>query len=289
MLIALPLMVLTFALASANAPQADEPPNPAASLACNMCHEDFQKAWKAGAHGQATNDPAFKEAWEAQGEPQECLNCHATGYDPATGHYEAEGITCQACHGKNADNHPMEPMPAERSAKLCGECHSETYFEWQASGHRAEGLDCQGCHDPHATDLKAANASETCATCHRARSSNFAHSAHSAQGLTCVDCHLAELPGDGQEGHARLDHSFNVSLSTCNECHAYQMHDPSQVHPENPTPMPPDAMAAVETAIVAEEPQEVNPLGFTTLTGLIGLAAGIILAPWLERWMRRRQ
>jgi hypothetical protein len=32
----------------------------------------------------------------------------------------------------------------------------------------------------------------------------------------------------------------------------------------------------------------VSPLGFTTLTGLIGLAAGIILAPTLERWTRRK-
>jgi hypothetical protein len=78
-------------------------------------------------------------------------------------------------------------------------------------------------------------------------------------------------------------------LTTCNQCHAYQMHDPAEVHPESPTPMPPDTLAAVEALPVLEEPQAVNPLGFTTLTGLIGLAAGIVLAPWLERWTRRKK
>jgi hypothetical protein len=67
------------------------------------------------------------------------------------------------------------------------------------------------------------------------------------------------------------------------------MHDPKEVHPESPTPLPPDALAAVETLPVQEEPQAVNPLGFTTLTGLIGLAVGIVLAPWLERLTRRKK
>ena len=289
LLFAVPLMILTFALASANSPAQDEQPDQPASLDCKLCHSEFEKAWEGGAHGHATTDPAFNKAWEEQGKPKDCLKCHVTGYDSDTGSWKADGITCQACHGEESANHPMEPMPADRSAKLCGECHSETYFEWQASGHRAQGLDCSGCHDAHGTKLKSENSAELCASCHRGRASNFAHSEHSEQGLSCADCHLAILPGDGQEGHARLDHSFGVSLSTCNQCHAYQMHDPKEVHPESPTPLPPDALAAVESLPVQEEPQAVNPLGFTTLTGLIGLAAGIVLAPWLERWTRRKK
>jgi predicted CXXCH cytochrome family protein len=183
----------------------------------------------------------------------------------------------------------MEAMGSDRSSKLCGDCHTETYFEWQVSAHRSEGLECTGCHDPHATSLKARKEpGDLCASCHRSRASNFAHSAHSKQGLTCIDCHLAKLEGENGEGHARLDHSFSVRLSTCNSCHAYQMHDPAEVHTDNPTPAPPDPLTSVETLTVTEKPNSVNPVGFSAMFGLLGLAAGIFLSPYLERWNRRK-
>lgn len=289
LLFALPLMALAFSLVHVTARAQEAQSTSAPFYDCKLCHSETQRSWEAGAHGHATSDPVFMQTWEAQGKPDDCMKCHSTGFDPLSGAYKEAGVTCEACHGQPPDNHPTDPMPAERSAKLCGQCHTETFFEWQASKHRSANLDCQDCHDPHGTKLKAEDTSELCASCHRETASNYAHSAHSSKGLTCVDCHLAKLPGDGQEGHARLDHSFNVSLSTCNSCHAYQMHDPSQVHPENTTPAQPDAMSAIEKTPVAEQPQPINPLGFTTLSGLIGLAAGIVLAPWLERWTRRRQ
>jgi hypothetical protein len=149
------------------------------------------------------------------------------------------------------------------------------------------GLDCVGCHDPHATGLKGEDAATQCASCHRTRASNFAHSEHSQQGLTCADCHLAELPDQTGEGHARLDHSFNVRLSTCNACHAYQMHDPTTVHPERPAQVPLEAFGQVETMSVLQEPEPVSPLGFATMAGLVGVIAGVILAPWLDRWHRQ--
>ncbi len=281
-LFALPMMLLTYALAKASSlPQEQQPQQPQ-QLDCTMCHESFQKSWETSAHGNATRDPVFKDAWEAAGKPAECLSCHVTGYDAETNTWQADGITCQACHDTAQVNHPAEPMAADRSAKLCGTCHTETFFEWQVSAHRQKGLDCIGCHDPHATGLKAKDPADQCASCHRDRASNFAHSKHSQQGLTCADCHLAKLEG-GQEGHARLDHSFNVRLSTCNQCHAYQMHDPSQVHPENPTPQPPDALASVETLSVVSDPGTVSPVGFAMLSGIFGLALGVIVTPWLER------
>jgi predicted CXXCH cytochrome family protein len=283
LLFALPLMLVTYALAQAGSMPQEQQPEQTQTPACPMCHESFQESWEMSAHGQAASDPAFREAWEAQGSPEECLSCHVTGYDAATHSWKADGITCQACHDTDQANHPKEPMAAERSSQLCGDCHSETFFEWQVSAHRQKGLDCVGCHDPHATSLKAVDAANQCASCHRERASNFAHSAHSQQGLDCADCHLAELEDPKGEGHARLDHSFTVRLSTCNQCHAYDMHDPSQVHPENPTPQPPDALAAVETLSVAAEPAQVSPVGFAMLSGVFGLALGVVLSPWIER------
>jgi hypothetical protein len=315
-LFALPVMLVSYALASANSEaaasaQALNAPaqlalaqnaparlapasnvsasrNLAAKMSCPACHEEFMESWETSAHGRSTTDPTFTKSWEAQGQPSQCLTCHTTGYDPDTNTWKADGITCQACHDTDAADHPMQPMAADRSSKMCGTCHTETYFEWQASAHRKQGIDCIACHDPHSTTLKAKDAAGQCATCHRDRSANFAASQHSKQGMDCADCHLAQLP-DPTEGHARRDHSFTVRLTTCNTCHAYQMHDPSQVHPENPEPQPPDALAAVEKAPVADKPEPVPPLGFATLSGVFGLAAGAILAPWLEKLNRKRK
>jgi hypothetical protein len=48
-------------------------------------------------------------------------------------------------------------------------------------------------------------------------------------------------------------------------------------------------MSAVETLAVTPEPVPVSPLGYTTLSGLVGMAFGVILAPYIERFSRRRQ
>jgi hypothetical protein len=34
-------------------------------------------------------------------------------------------------------------------------------------------------------------------------------------------------------------------------------------------------------------PQPVSPIGFGLLAGLVGLAAGVVLAPWIERFQHR--
>jgi hypothetical protein len=45
--------------------------------------------------------------------------------------------------------------------------------------------------------------------------------------------------------------------------------------------------AVTEDAPVTPEPEPVSPVGFSALAGLLGLAGGMVLAPWLERWYRR--
>lgn len=281
---AIPLMLITYAVASAGEPVARlrAPDN-----TCQDCHPAFQQAWMNGAHGRATTDPVFQVAWKEQGEDPKCLACHVTGYNPLDGTYIADGITCEACHSPIAENHPQEPMPTDQSGKLCGSCHSEAYFEWQVSVHREKGLSCSGCHDPHQTGLKMENSLELCASCHRGRASNFTHSAHSQSGLNCADCHMTQLTSTGEKGHARRDHSFFVSLSSCNTCHSYQMHDPVQVHPEQPTPQPADSLISSERMTVSVEPVPVSPMGYTMLSGLVGVAVGIIVAPYIERMQKR--
>lgn len=281
LLFAAPLMLLSVALVQAGPRlQADAP---VTAEDCQNCHPAFQAAWAKGAHGRATSDPVFQEKWAAEGSPRECLACHTTGYDPSTDTYVSEGITCEACHSPIPANHPTTPMPVDRSANLCGRCHTETLFEWQASQHRKDDLTCVGCHGPHSTDLKSGDASSLCASCHQTRASGFAHSQHSQEGLTCADCHLSPLGGEKGEGHSVRDHSFNVQLSTCNECHAYQMHDPTVVQTNAPGGEPPQEL---DTMGVSAEPEPVNAGWFAIISGLVGMAGGMILAPWLERWYR---
>jgi hypothetical protein len=98
---------------------------------------------------------------------------------------------------------------------------------------------------------------------------------------------MANLQKQGVQTHGEKDHSFFVSLDACNGCHVYQMHDPVAVHEVEPTDVPLDPMNSVEASSVLASPKPVSPLGFALLAGLVGLAAGVVLAPWIERFQRR--
>jgi predicted CXXCH cytochrome family protein len=287
-LFAIPLMLLTYAFAQASPPEiAEEPQGTNPGQDCKSCHPAFYEVWENGLHGQAWSDPAFQNTWQDQGEPKECLVCHVTGYDSTNNTWESDGVTCERCHNPAPVNHPNEPMPVARSSDLCGECHTETNFQWQASVHRQHDLGCETCHDPHGSQLLAQDDSSLCATCHQARSSNFSHTTHSEEGLACADCHMADLQEQGVQAHGEKDHSFLVSLDSCNGCHVYQMHDPVGVHEIEPTEEPLDPMISAEASSVLAAPRSVNPLGFALLAGLVGLAAGVVLAPWIERFQNR--
>jgi predicted CXXCH cytochrome family protein len=286
LLFAVPLMLVTFALAqAANKPQA----GPTSSLDCKQCHTAIYQAWESGYHGKSMSDPVFTKDWEAKGRPNDCLKCHVTGYDPATNTMKADGITCEACHSPIISNHPLAPMSTNPSSKMCGDCHTETLFEFNASAHQQQGMDCVSCHDQHATTLKEANAGTLCSSCHQDRATNFNHTQHNQQGLTCADCHVNRLQQTPSEGLAKVDHSFFVNLNACSRCHAYQLHntDVGAVI-ATPTPAPAaDSMTSAEHATASREPQPVSPLGFTTLSGLVGIAFGVIMAPYIDKVYRR--
>jgi hypothetical protein len=48
-----------------------------------------------------------------------------------------------------------------------------------------------------------------------------------------------------------------------------------------------DAMVSAEISSVMATPQPVSPIGFALLAGLVGLAGGVVLAPWIERFQNR--
>ncbi len=296
------MIALVFAgvtLIAADASSQISPPPTEGEVGCEVCHADFMEEWQNGPHGQATIDPVFNEAWEAQGQPGACLVCHTTGYDPSTGTWEHDGIACEACHGPIPTDHPINPAPVNRSPILCGNCHSDVRFgweNWETSAHYQRDMTCINCHDPHRATLKSVvsdgsgkfdDASELCINCHTEYAESCEHSVHCDNDVSCVYCHLPleeSLPD-----HTIHDHSFRATLSNCNACHADQMHETTGSATEEDIALynnenPEVQMSSIGT--VTSEPVPVSPLGFAGLAGLIGLAAGTVLAPWLEEKYR---
>lgn len=262
----------------------ERPVRQADAPACSVCHEQTHSVWEGGAHGQALEDQVFQEAWQAEGEPAACLRCHASGYDPVSGEFSEPGVTCIACHGEYIRGHPAEPMPTYAWATTCDQCHVETHFEWQASRHASVEMACVACHDPHAAEILAENPSELCGSCHQTNATSFAHDVHSEVGLDCADCHLEPQEEAAGEGHAARDHSFNVSLSACTDCHDFHTHSEWGISPDRQTP---SAELTSAEAPTQTEPNPVSPIGYASLVGVLGFAGGMILTPWLERLYRR--
>ena len=281
---------------------------------CQNCHTDIYEEWESGHHAQALDDPIFAAAWEEQGEPGACLVCHTTGYDPATGEYNTQGVSCEACHSPIPPNHPQDNMPMDDSPTLCVGCHSGSHFgiaDWELSAHYQRNMSCTVCHDQHSAGMKTIagdnvntkDASYLCANCHKDAMKNFPTSTHAEAGVTCVNCHLGFDVNDNEtistesfdEIHQAPDHSFMATVRTCNQCHSKQMHAPGEsvaaaaIKIEQAggtaTPEPTPAVTPVEP--VTNQPVPVSPIGFAAIAGLLGLAGGMVLAPWLERAYRR--
>ncbi|MBK7452116.1 MAG: hypothetical protein IPP55_08310 [Anaerolineales bacterium] len=307
------MVALLFAGASILAASAQDvtPPAPTEEeeKTCADCHEEFEMSWKNGPHGNASSDPIFVNAWTDQGKPSACLSCHVTGYEEATGTWLEDGVSCIACHKDEGGEHPKTTMSVDKTGGTCGTCHTDARFglqDWEESTHFAAGMDCTSCHDPHNASLKVTvnlkeqtfkDASQLCISCHEEASMNFPYSTHSKQGVNCIDCHLEHVENDA-EVHQVADHSFKANISTCTACHAEQMHAEGEaVATENsaavvasaavPTATQESAAAIVDQSpIVSPQPAPVSPLGFAGITALIGIAAGMLLAPWLERGYR---
>ncbi len=299
------MFALVFAGATmvvASAQDGTPPPVQEEGDTCADCHENYQMSWQNGPHGHATDDPIFVNAWTDQGKPSACLACHVTGYDEATGTWKEDGVTCAACHSDTGGEHPKTTMSVDGTPNTCGTCHTDTRFglkDWEGSTHYSAGMECSSCHDPHNASLKitvnlkdqtSKDASRLCISCHEEASMNFPYSIHNQQGVTCIDCHLEHLENANTEIHAVADHSFKASVQTCNSCHADQMHAGGEAVATDETanvllpvvePTP-----ALEMASITPEPKPVSPLGYAGLAALIGIAAGMVLAPYLERGYR---
>lgn len=311
MLFGVLLAILAFAAiptASAAPLRQDATPAPNTEE-CTGCHEGLRGYWDQSAHGYAMVDPIFQQEWIKQGSPQECLACHTTGYDPATGEYEEGGVGCLSCHSPVPSNHPDSYMPTDVSSRLCGSCHLDTFAEWEISEHGQQGMTCNQCHNPHTAELRVESSQELCNSCHNTEGHYYTFTGHAREGLLCTDCHLRvnDSPDAGTMGHGEREHTFKVDLKSCNDCHLGDMHaEAGEAMPANAS-IPPQSDVAcypVETTteevaftparqdVTAEEvtptPTGPSPLIYILPAGF-GLVFGTMLAPWVERLAKRRR
>jgi predicted CXXCH cytochrome family protein len=302
------LIALAFALFAAGvtlimaSAQSGTVPSVQTSSDCASCHSEVQASWQNGAHGKAGTEPIFLDDWNKQGKPSACLACHTTGFDSTTGTYKADGVTCESCHNPVPPDHPKSPMPVEPSVKLCGQCHSNDRFEIpdsQATTHYERGIACASCHDPHSTALqnvpgpraaaKSDPVSQLCVNCHKESNMDFSLTAHAQKNVSCADCHVSQADGLQRAPHTVPDHSFQANVSSCNTCHAQQMHSAAEATntKEADPAVTVGSTPEVALASVTPTPAPVSPVGFSAIAGLIGLTGGMVLAPWLDRWYRR--
>jgi predicted CXXCH cytochrome family protein len=258
---------------------------------CLACHKEIPEGQMAA---PTQTNSTFSQYWVAQGQPTECVNCHVTGYDPKTGTWKADGISCVSCHNPIPTNHPNDTMPVDKNADLCATCHTDARFGWDVwkeSVHFQKDMTCTTCHNPHSTSLKLvgdpnpnSDASALCINCHKEVPQNQTHTTHANVDATCITCHVGDSKGN-DDFHRVPDHDFKPKLDACNACHANQMHGDGTPPASVSLPAKDDlASAGVSTSkadpLLSVVPAHANPLSFAGLAAVIGLVGGVV-------WSRR--
>ncbi|GJM42116.1 MAG: hypothetical protein DHS20C20_23980 [Ardenticatenaceae bacterium] len=280
------LGVLTFAVT-----QAQTDPETYGSDDCGECHEAVTAQWENSVHGHASVAATFLAAWDEANNPPECLRCHTTGFDASTGTYEKEGVACETCHPSDPAEHPQKIMQTDISSRMCGECHTDTFAEWETSDHGQEELTCARCHNPHSNELRMGSMQDTCRTCHKEETHFFTFTAHADEGLLCTDCHLAAKSEPMGNGHSQISHTFSIGSETCTDCHNEEMHmaDGTQNQVMGNEAMleaavlPFNAQGS-DNSVTTTQPTANSSLNFAVLAALIGMAFGLVGSPWLEKW-----
>ncbi|MDH5507478.1 MAG: multiheme c-type cytochrome [Anaerolineae bacterium] len=276
------------AITAVVAVQANPPLDQPESDDCLGCHRLIGEHWAHSAHGQAASNQVFVQAWEQADNSPACMACHATGFNSLAKTWEAPGVECQVCHTPTGDNHPEDVIITDISSRLCGDCHIDTFTEWQDSVHGKQDLTCNQCHNAHITGIKAQGAQALCSACHRNQVHTFSLTTHAEIGLLCTDCHLRVSESEMGNGHGKRVHTFKVDLKTCTGCHAEGLHAPPEELTANPGKGTADSVAPpLYDARLQAQPQAASPTGFVILGTLVGVAFGMILAPWLENWFKR--
>ena len=208
-------------------PQDQNPPGEVISDEdCRECHLDVEENWSHSPHAHAYDDPVFQEQWIGLGSPDTCLTCHTTEYIASSGIYDAEGVSCQACHGTTTSNHPPEIVSTKADTDYCGSCHTTTLSEWRKTGHATTDVGCMDCHDPHSQGSLFDDPDDLCINCHKDGMGDYLNDLHVQKDIGCVDCHALVIPPDivPDDGIVPTGHSFDISPQTCVACHTDALH-----------------------------------------------------------------
>ncbi|MCB8925934.1 MAG: hypothetical protein H6652_09955 [Ardenticatenaceae bacterium] len=219
--------VLLFTVQLAVAQDDGEPDAPVIpTQECQECHLDVASHWEDSAHAHAFDDEVFQAQWAGLGEPAECLACHTTNFQPATGEFDQEGVACEACHGETTAEHPPAPVPILADTEYCGSCHTTTLGEWHQTGHASEDIGCMDCHDPHSQQPLFEMADELCINCHEDSMGDYLEDMHIQEGIGCVDCHALVIPPEEapEDGIVPTGHAFTITPATCVACHTDALH-----------------------------------------------------------------
>ncbi len=131
---------------------------------CAACHPSKYEDWEESEHSTAFTNTEFQDQWDTEGKPDDCLECHTTGYDSSSGEYASENVSCESCHGEGLT------MEVDKSPELCGSCHTgeygkKSYENFREGTHPTSRVTCADCHvseEDHTLEL----ISTACASCH---------------------------------------------------------------------------------------------------------------------------
>jgi len=257
-LVGLAAMLLTVGLATAAPPAQDEAPLPPGDPQhCGECHLNVANDWSHSPHAHAYDDPVFQERWKGLGEPGDCLLCHTTNFQATTGEFDAQGVSCEACHGEVDPNHPPATVPIRSDSEYCGTCHTTTLHEWRLTGHSAAGVGCMDCHNPHSQERLFEVSDNLCINCHKEDMEAYLEDIHVQKDIGCVDCHALVIPPDPIpiDGIVPTGHAFTITPATCVACHTDSLHSGFSLPGyEN------GAAAAVEVSNGATESEDTAPV-----------------------------
>jgi predicted CXXCH cytochrome family protein len=237
---------------------------------CQECHLDIASHWEDSAHAHAFDDEVFQTQWLGLGQPAECLACHTTNFQPATGEFDEEGVACESCHGETTTEHPPAPVPILADTEYCGSCHTTTLGEWHQTGHASEDIGCMDCHDPHSQKPLFEQPDELCVNCHEDSMGDYLEDLHIQEGIGCVDCHALVIPPDEmpEDGIVPTGHSFTITPATCVACHTDALHAgfslPGYEHGAAATngeltDGDNEVLTVLEGTVSLEEPEELTP------------------------------
>jgi predicted CXXCH cytochrome family protein len=220
-------MLVTVGLGmAAPLPQGVQPTSTPNAQTCRDCHLDIADSWSNSSHAHAYNDKNFQNQWRGLGEPKNCLLCHTTNFQATSGQYDAQGVSCEACHGKVDPNHPPAAVPIRADTEYCGTCHTTTLGEWRLTGHATAGVGCTDCHDPHSQKALFKNPDEMCINCHKDSMSRYLEDIHGKKNIGCVQCHKLVIPPANAptDGIVPTGHTFTITPATCVACHTDALH-----------------------------------------------------------------